>query len=73
MTLSLNNRGGELFSNLFENIISLLLLALNVTFQVLAQEAILPKSLFNCFVVSVGSFPLAKREQSSAKVKISLS
>ena len=45
MTLLLKSKGGELFNCLLENIMSLLFDALNVTFQVLAQEAIFAKSL----------------------------
>ena len=70
---SLKIRGGELFNTLFEKIKSLDFSALKVTFHNFAQLEILTKSLFSISAVSEGSFPLAKREQSSAKSKISLS
>ena len=44
--------GGELFNNLFENIISLDLPSLNVIFHVWAQTDILSKSLLGCSAVS---------------------
>ena len=69
----LNTSGGELFSSLLENIISLVLPALKVTFQSLAQEEIFSRSLFNTWAVLFGSCPLASKEQSSANIKISLS
>ena len=62
-----------MFSTLLENIISFVFPALKVTFQVLAQEEIFSRSLFSCWAVSLGSCPLAINEQSSAKIKISLS
>ena len=68
ITLLLKSKGGELLSNLLENIISLLFPALKVIFQVLDQAEILAKSLLSCPTVSAGSFPLASKEQSSAKI-----
>ena len=73
MKLPLNTKGGELLSNLFVKIISLDFPALNITFHLFAQTYILFRSLFKISAVSVGSFPWAKREQSSAKIRISLS
>ena len=70
ITLLLKSKGGELLSNLLENIISLLFPALKVIFHVLDQVEIFAKSLLSCSTVSVGSFPLASNEQSSAKINI---
>ena len=48
------------------------MIALNVTFHSLAHEEIFIRSLLSWAAVSVGSDPVANREVSSAKIKISL-
>ena len=58
--------------HLFEKMISFDFLELNVTFHLKAQFEIFAKSLFNCAAVSAGSVPVAKKEVSSAKIRISL-
>ena len=73
MNSSLKTKGGELLRTLFENIMSFVLEALNLTFHTFAQLEIFIKSLFNISAVSFGSFPIARSEQSSAKRRISLS
>ena len=58
---------GELLKTLFEKIISLDFLGLNVTCHLFAQLEIFLRSLFSISDVSVGSLPEAKRVVSSAK------
>ena len=63
---------GELFNNLFANIILFVLLVLNFTFHCSAQDEIFCKSLLRITDVSAGSEPETNKEVSSAKIKISL-
>ena len=72
MGILFNKSGGELFNTFFENIMSFDFPALNVTFQVSAQDEIFSKSLFNMAAVSAGSVPFANRVVSAANIKISL-
>ena len=69
MRSSFNIKGGELF----EKIISEDLSELNFTFHLSAQVDILARSLFKISAVWEGSLPEAKREVSSANIKMSLS
>ena len=71
INLSLKMRGGELFNNLFENIMSLDFPGLKVTFHLVAHSEILSRSLFKISAVSVGSETVANNDVSSAKIKIS--
>ena len=73
INVSLKIKGGELFRTFLEKIISLVLPALKLIFHLFAQLEILSRSLLMISTVSVGSSQLARREQSSAKIKISLS
>ena len=52
---------------------SLVFEALNVTFHLVAQVEFFCKSLFKMLAVSLGSDPVANKQVSSAKIKMSLS
>jgi hypothetical protein len=64
--------GGVIKAFLGENYI-LIIPSIKSYFHFLAKSEILLKSLFNIAAVSAGSVPVANREVSSAKIKMSLS